>query len=320
MVRDGATINPEEKIKTLSRKAFDASQEILETTARPLELARFRHTFLGESKDLVLNALDDFRNSDGGFGHALEPDLRTPDSSVLCTSIALQILRSLEVPREHAFVLSSMSFLMANFDRGQCGWRIIPETAEDSPRAPWWHQKGREEQFTTFSLNPTAEILGYLLDHRERVSEIVIAMVLERVFCELKNFDQIEMHDLLCCLRLFQTTALPKNYRDQLYTKLSELSNGTVARDPKQWQDYSLRPLQIVDTPESPFITKLQDSVAANLDYEIDSQNADGSWTPTWSWGEAFPETWVKAKNEWSGVITLDKLLILQRFGRIENA
>ena len=82
---------------------------------------------------------------------------------------------------------------------------------------------------------------------------------------------------------------------------------------------YSSRPPQVADTPESPFIAGIEDAMAANLDYEITSQNPDRSWTPTWSWNDAFPGAWAKAKNEWSGVITLNKLLILRRFRRIEG-
>ncbi len=63
----------------------------------------------------------------------------------------------------------------------------------------------------------------------------------------------------------------------------------------------------------------LEEDVAANLDYEISSQNEDGSWTPAWSWGEAYPDDWEKARLEWAGVITLEKLLILKNFNRIEG-
>ena len=306
-------------MRILSRKAFAASREFLEATARPLELARFRHAFLGAPAQPVLDALREFRNDDGGFGRALDPDLRTPDSSALCTSIALRILRSLEISSEHAVVSGSIGFLLSSLDREQCGWRIIPETAESSPRAPWWYQKGREESFAAFSLNPTAEILGYLLDSRERVGQEVVSAVSDRVRRELDRPLELEMHELLCCLRLSQTTDLPEVLRGKLHARLIQSIKGTVACDPKDWKGYSLRPLQVADAPESPFIAGLRDAVAENLDYVIASQNADGSWTPTWSWDDSFPEAWAKAKDEWSGVITLDNLLTLQRFGRVEG-
>ena len=305
-------------MKMLNADAFQASRLFIETTARPLEVARFRHAFDGAPAGVVLQALSDFRNTDGGFGQALEPDLRAPESSVLCTSAAFQILRSLETPPDHDLVSSGIGFLLKHLDREQGGWRIIPETADNSPCAPWWCQEDRKESFESFSLNPAAEVLGYLYDNQERVPEESLALVSQRVLRELNGLEKIEMHDLICCLRLLRTTTLPQEYRIGVRTKLKELIAGTVACDPEQWAGYSLRPLQVVDDPQSPFMEGLEDAVAANLDYEIASQNDDGSWTPTWSWDDTFPEAWAKAEKEWSGIITVANLLTLERFGRIE--
>ena len=69
----------------------------------------------------------------------------------------------------------------------------------------------------------------------------------------------------------------------------------------------------------SPFLRGLEDAVAANLDYIITTQQEDGSWQPTWSWAEAWPEVWEQARQEWAGVLTLETLLTLERFSRIEE-
>ncbi len=206
-----------------------------------------------------------------------------------------------------------------HFDKERQGWRIIPEVAEKSPRAPWWYQAERKDRFEEFSLNPTAEILGYLYDCRQQVPSETIALASNRVLSELSTLDKIEMHELLCCLRLLQSASLPQDVGEQVRTRLLELIDSTVACNPDDWKGYSLRPLQVADTPDSPFMAGLEDAVAANLDHEISSQNTDGSWTPTWSWDDTFPEEWTKAKIEWSGVITIEKLLTLKRFERIEE-
>jgi hypothetical protein len=307
-------------MRTLTSEAFEASKKFIATTARALERALFHYEYLNGPKEAVLNALREYQNEDGGFGNALEPDLRTPESSVICTSIAFQTLRSLDVPADHDLVVCGINYLVSKFEEGQCGWRIIPASAENYPRAPWWYQAGHEAQFSRFSLNPTAEILGYLEDNRHQVSQDLITMVWDRIFDELDNTTELEMHELLCCLRLYKTANLPTNCRARLHDHLRRFIATTVATDPKQWRGYSLRPLQVIDSPESPFMAELSDSVAANLDYEIASANVDGSWTPTWSWDDAYPDVWSMAKQEWSGVITLEKLLILKRFGRIGGA
>lgn len=303
----------------LTKEAFDASRRHIESTGRLLEIARFRHAFERGSAKSVLDAIKWYQNADGGFGHALEPDLRTNASSALCTSIAFQVLRSIEARPSEASVSAGIAWLLENLDRERTHWRIIPRTAEENPHAPWWNQKDREDVFNSFSLNPTAEILGYLYAHQTKVPSEVLSVVSDRVVSHLSGLETIEMHELLCCLRLLQTKTLPEDVRGRIHPKLTQLVDKTVAWDPAQWKGYGLRPLQVVDGPDSPFLTGHEESVAANLDYEISSQNEDGSWTPTWSWGEAFPDEWKLACREWSGVLTLRKLLVLKRFKRIEG-
>jgi len=306
-------------MRMLSVDAFEASRRFIEATGRPLEIARFQHAFDGASSEVVLDSLSDFQNKDGGFGHALEPDLRAPESSVLCTTIAFQLLRWLETQSNHHFISKGMDYFLNNHSQEQGGWRIIPESADQSPRAPWWYQQSQKEKFNVFSLNPTAEVLGYYYDCRDQREQHILSLESDHILSNLNGRDNIEMHELLCCLRLLQTKSLPDVFRDQLFPKVNELIGDTVARDPQQWADYSLRPLQVVDNPQSPYMQRLKVEVGLNLDYEIATQNEDGSWSPTWSWDDAFPTEWLKAKKEWSGVITLEKLLALKNFNRIDG-
>ncbi|MFC7842458.1 hypothetical protein [Streptomyces sp. NPDC057382] len=61
-------------------------------TARVLEQRLFAHHFRGASAEPVVAALNAYRNEDGGYGHALEPDLRGPVSQPLHTARALRVL------------------------------------------------------------------------------------------------------------------------------------------------------------------------------------------------------------------------------------
>jgi hypothetical protein len=64
-------------------------------TARVLEQRRFAFHFLGGEADAVDTALGSYLNADGGYGHALDPDLRGPLSQPLHTAHALRILDGL---------------------------------------------------------------------------------------------------------------------------------------------------------------------------------------------------------------------------------
>ncbi|MEU0742313.1 hypothetical protein [Streptomyces sp. NPDC006134] len=64
-------------------------------TARVLEQRLFAFHFRGGDAGPVETALDAYRNEDGGYGHALEPDLRGPVSQPLHTAHALRVLDAL---------------------------------------------------------------------------------------------------------------------------------------------------------------------------------------------------------------------------------
>ena len=63
-----------------------AAEQFVWLTARVLEQRRFAHLFLGGGADAVETALAAYLNEDGGYGHALEPDLRGPVSQPLHTA------------------------------------------------------------------------------------------------------------------------------------------------------------------------------------------------------------------------------------------
>ena len=94
-------------MKYLSKESFKKALKWIKQNARPLEKARLRFYFENDAVDEVKTELEKFQNTDGGFGHALEPDLRTPNSSVLATSLAYQIQN----------IESANQYLLNNYDK-----------------------------------------------------------------------------------------------------------------------------------------------------------------------------------------------------------
>ena len=69
-----------------------AAETFIWSAARLVDRHRYAMLFGEGSADPVLAALSGYRNLDGGFGHALEPDLRCPGSQPAATLYALEIL------------------------------------------------------------------------------------------------------------------------------------------------------------------------------------------------------------------------------------
>jgi hypothetical protein len=306
-------------VKKLSQEAQQAARTFLFSFGRPLEQARFRHSFENGSLDDVYAALAAFQNRDGGFGHGLEPDLQTPHSSVLATTVALQTLRAVNAPGDHPLVAGAMGFLSASFDDQQMCWPIIPDSADNAPHAPWWSvDAALPDRFGGFLVNPRAEALGYFYAYPDYAALIPLQEVTHTLLDHLTTLpDPLEIHDFLCCERLLATPGLPAPAFARLVSRLAQALAQTVAFFPEQWAGYGLPPLAAAPTPTSPLSGHLADALPANLDYLVASQGEDGAWSPTWTWSGLFPATWPAAERAWKSILTFSALHQLAAFGRL---
>ena len=311
-------------MKQLSREAFGRARQFLITQARPLERALFEYRFEGATMDDVLAELAHFQNEDGGFGRALEPDLRTPSSSALATGIGLQMLRELECPAEHPLVCKAVAYLIETFEKKARVWRVAPPDTNSYPHAPWWHDEDGSlaQIFDDFRIIPRALIVASLL----HFSALVPANWLEGVTEETVRYvEMVEVlgegggSDLEYAISLAETKNLPKTYAARLKIRLQEAIPAAVARDLTEWGSYCVTPLKVVPSPESLGADLIQDELQKHLGYQIKHQTAEGTWDPTWSWGDTYPEVWEQARLEWRGHLTINTLSGLRAFGRIES-
>src|SRR5512135_788905 len=102
--------------------------------ARLLERAIFEYRFLGGPADRIPLILRLYQNEDGGFGNALEPDLRAPDSQPLFLEFALHTLYECGL-RDRSIALAACDFLWKHADLQRGIHLIFPSSAE-YPRAP----------------------------------------------------------------------------------------------------------------------------------------------------------------------------------------
>lgn len=83
-----------------------------------------------------------------------EPDVRSPASSVLATTTALQKLRTLHTPAQHPLAANAIAWLFAAYDPALHSWPLVPPAVEDAPHVRWWNQAGLAERFGSFQINP----------------------------------------------------------------------------------------------------------------------------------------------------------------------
>ena len=272
-------------MKKLTQAAFQSAKNFIMDQGRALDQRRFEFHFEAGSANAVLTELASYQNDDGGFGNSLEPDIRTSASSAIATTVGFQVLREIRAPVGHALVRKGIEYFVATYDEFRQVWPIIPPEVNEAPHAPWWNYESSAESFGQFLTNPRAEIIGYLHEFGNGVPTKLLKPLAVTVLEHLDSLpDEMEMHDILCFVRLAETEALPN--RDKVWGKLARAAAPRVARNAEQLTGYVLKPLWLVSSPESPLAAGLKDEVEMNLDFEIEQQGEDGSWSPNFSWGD----------------------------------
>ena len=303
----------------LTREAFERARRFLMHEARELERALFRRAFEAAPVEPVLEALAAYRNSDGGFGRALEPDLRLAASSVLATCYALELLTRVGRVADTELWNDAIDWLVEAHAPDLDAWRSVPRDGERHPHAPWWAWELHEDGTRwPVGVLPRAEVLDYLWRSRDRVPAALVEEQTRRLVEALESAQTLDADSLIRCDRLARSASTPAWARRAVAARTRTLGQAAVCRDPAQWQSYVAKPLKLAPEPESVLAEPLAHDVQRSLDYEIVHQRPDGSWRPYWSWGDHYPDVWTQARSEWSGVLTLDMLLSLRAYDRLE--
>lgn len=302
----------------LPSEAFRLAAAFLQT-ARPLEQSQFAFHFEQSPAVAVAEQLAAFQNADGGFT-GLEADFGASVSSVLSTCHALHILQDIGAGSDHPLVRHAVRYLVESYDFALDAWPIIPPHDNSQPHAPWWHySENFVEQFGQFLDNPKPDALGCLYAFPIPETEALRAQVTQAISTRLATSGDIEMHGLVCYVRLHRAPGLPDELRTLLAHRLPGWIGRGVEHDPAKWASYGLRPLDVAPDAASPWHEQLAPNIARNLDYLIAHQEPDGSWLPHWSWGDAFPQAWEASRRKWQAVLTLAALRTLRSYGRLET-
>jgi hypothetical protein len=311
-------------MQRLNPEQFARARAFLLTSARPLDRALFKCRFEAAPAEQVLAELARYQNADGGFGQALEPDLRTPSSSALCTGIGLRHLQELACPPDHPLVAGALQYLLKTFDHDQNVWRVVPRDTNQHAHAPWWHDENGSlaRTFDDYVLIPRAQIVALLHTYASRVPADWLTTLTEATVESIEEVADDAFRGggdaLRYSLELAESKGLPRQFKDRVLPRLRCLAGTIVERDPRKWGEYCATPLKIAPLPGAAAADMLHDDLMRNLDYVVETQASDGAWEPTWSWGEVFPAEWERAKQEWRGHLTLEMLTTLRAYGRID--
>lgn len=285
---------------------MDRAQDFIWRNARLLDRYRFSHLFGGGSSEPVVAALSVYQNDDGGFGNALEPDKRCPDSQPVDVDTALRILDEIgfDDPLADAMVRRACDYL-STIMTPDGGVPFVLPSVRNYPRAPWWDAAENPPA----SINPTGAIAGILL--KNQVCHAWVDRATDYCWRTIATSETTEVHDLASVFTFLEH--VPDRTRaESAFARIAErmLAANVIALDPAA-PGYVWKPLDVAPTPDS-LCRRLFDelTIAAHLDALLAGQQPDGGWPITWE-----PPS-PMAELEWRGSVTIAALKTLRAYGR----
>ena len=282
-----------------------AAARFLHSTARVLERRRYAHLFEGAGAGPVLDAVRAYRNDDGGFGHAIEPDMRAPTSQPIGVQTAMEILH--EVGAHDDPMIGPAADFLASITRADGGIPFALENATEYPRAPWWQYADESSPIQTAANAAALHALGAQHDWLDRASEFCFDAIARLDLSGLASDPGYALRFGVAFLDATPDAERADRALDALAPKLTPLA----ALEPDPSADVAT-PLDLSPAPGARSRRLFDDAVIErHLDALAAAQQADGGWNVSWpDWNPA-------AALEWRGVMTVDALKLLRTNGRL---
>lgn len=288
-------------MRILDDTAVALAWDFLRHNGRLIDRHRFALHFLGGPPGALLAALRPYENPDGGYGHALEPDLRGEDSQPVPAQHALQILHEAGADDDPA--ITRVTDWLASITAPDGGVPFVLPTVRNAPHAPWWQTPDDPPG----AINPTGTLAGML--HRARSRHPWLATATDFCWRHLEHGDlHLGPYDALSVLT-FLDHVPDRDRAEAAFTRVRD----ALARAAADGTADHHTPLDYAPAPGG-FGGRLLDPGAtdAALDALIDARHDDGGWDV------AFPIWTPLTRPEWRGFTTVEQLKTLHAYGRLK--
>jgi len=286
---------------------INAAEQFIATHGRVLDRRRFERLFREGAARPVRDAIAAYQNPDGGFGHGLEPDGRTPASQPPAVELALRTLHEADAWSDE-LAMGACDWLAATGPAAG-GAAFVDPSVEGWPHAPWWVP----EVDRPASLIITGLIAGTL--HARGVRHPWLDGATELMWARIDGLSAAGPYDMRGVLR-FLDHVPDRSRAEQALGNAGQLlfKLDLVELDPGAPGEVH-GPLDYAPAPGC-LARKLFDdaTIDAHLDQLARAQREDGGWMFNWpAWSPA-------AEQEWRGSVTVDALQTLRAYGQLPGA
>ena len=283
-----------------------AAEQFLAGHARVVDRRAFERLFQGGAAQPVKDAVAAYRNADGGFGHALEPDCRASASQPATVGMALGLLDTADA-WDDGMAVAACDWL-DSVAPAEGGAAFVEATVSEGPHAPWWVP----EEGHPASGTQTGQLAGVL--HARGVRHPWLDGATAVMWDMIEQLSEPDAYPMLGVCRFLDH--VPDRARaEAAWEKVGPLllERGLIALDPEAAGEVHT-PLDFAPLPGSIARRLFDDAtIAAHLDHHAAAQREDGGWMFNWpAWSPA-------AEAEWRGFLTVDALRLLRANGRLQE-
>lgn len=285
--------------------------------ARGLELAKWRFYFEGGDAESVIDELQYYQNTDGGFGHALEADCWNPASAPSQMFYAIHILHELAYQdTTHPVIQNMLRYLESGKDMVDGFWVSILPSNNQYPHAPWWTKTDRK----TFDVYmPNADICWFILKFAQKDSPLydkAVSMVqrMLNLFLSQKEVEPHSLESMMFLLRELQKTDSSCGQLEDAATAHGiQLMRGLIEVNPDTWTAYCITPSFFIHDRLHPLYPEYRELLKLEVQRLMETRDADGCWDINWVWQE-YESAYRLSANWWKSSVTMQKLMLYETF------
>jgi hypothetical protein len=279
---------------------YGAAENFVWSAARLVDRHRYALLFANGPGEPVVEALRGYRNPDGGFGHALEPDLRCPSSQPVPTLYALEMLA--EAGTDDGELARGARAWIARVAEPDGSVRDVLPGFERYPHAPWF--AGEPGSMMTLALAAALHAAGATGDDwLERATD----------WCwrSVEAAERPGGYWLKHACAFLDAVPDEERAREAIAFLASRVDASAVVPIGGV-EGEALRPLDLSPRPHTRsrgLVSEAQ--VEAHLDAVESEQQEDGGWMFDWlAWSPA-------QTTAWRGTVTIRALTWLRDNGRL---
>lgn len=306
------------------REKYEQVRNWIYRNGRNIEICQWKYFFENGYKRDVADALMEYQNEDGGFGHALEADNWNPESTPVTTNEALRILQKIEfTDMSHPIYQGIWKYLNSQQDLMDYGWKFTVPSNDNYPHAPWWNYS--EEQNRKEYYGVTAMYTSFILKHGDPETKLYqkalkFADELMNALQKGGDYGDMGLEGLIVLVQALQELKFIKYDFSKISKLLADKVKTAIENNKDNWALYGVRPSDFVNTADSPFYEDNRKLLDIEMDFLLNTLPEDDVWGITWTWFdnmEKYEDKFRISENWWKGQKAIEKMLVLREFGRI---